>query len=129
MGSAGVGGSLSAASDVNLNSPTTGQGLKHSGVHWVNAAFTKADIGLSNVNNTSDADKPVSVPQAAAIAASGGGGGVTTITNLPAGSTIRVSSPVIARPTARTDITIMWVGYASAPVNAIQGDLWLELAA
>ena len=31
-------------------------------------SFAKADVGLSNVDNTSDANKPVSTAQAAAIA-------------------------------------------------------------
>lgn len=31
-------------------------------------ALAKADVGLSNVDNTSDANKPVSTAQAAAIA-------------------------------------------------------------
>lgn len=34
-----------------------------------NLALVKADVGLSNVDNTSDASKPVSTPQATAIAA------------------------------------------------------------
>ncbi len=51
---------------------------------------------------------------------------MTTLADLPAGSTIRVISPTTIRPTARTDISVIWIGYDSAPSNAIQGDLWLE---
>lgn len=61
MGSTGVGGSLSAASDVNLSSPATGESLRRSGAHWTNSALGKADIGLANVDNTSDTNKPVSL--------------------------------------------------------------------
>lgn len=35
---------------------------------WVNGTLTKTDVGLSNVDNTSDLNKPVSTAQASAIA-------------------------------------------------------------
>ena len=55
-----------------------------------------------------------------------GPAGATTIDDLPAGSTIRVMSPATTRPTARTDISVIWIGYASAPANALDCDLWFE---
>jgi len=114
MGSIGVGGSLSAASDVNLNNPASGQSLRRVGAYWVNAALLKADIGLSSVDNTSDANKPVSTAQAAAIAASD----APTYANLPAGSTITVAksgSTWPARPTSRNDIVVQWKGTDPSP--------------
>lgn len=36
---------------------------------WARSGLTSADVGLANVNNTSDVDKPVSTAQAAADAA------------------------------------------------------------
>jgi len=136
MGSTGVGGSLSAASDVNLNSPASGESLRSTGTYWANSPLTKTDVGLSNVDNTADIDKPVSTAtqtalnlkvntsSLATVATTG-----ETLATAPAGSTIRVMSPTTSRPTTRTDITVIWVAYTTAPANAIQGDLWLELAA
>lgn len=40
MGSPGVGGTISAASDVSFNSPTNGQVIQRSGSYWVNATPT-----------------------------------------------------------------------------------------
>lgn len=48
-------------------SPTTGQVRKWDGTNWVPYTFSKADFSLSNVDNTSDVNKPVSMAQAAAI--------------------------------------------------------------
>lgn len=121
MGSIGVGGSLSAASDVNLNSPANGESLKHSGAYWENSPFTRSDVGLGNVNNTSDADKPVSSAQATAIA---NAGGVPTYANLPAGSTITVAKPGSswpARPTGRGDIVVQWKGPDPSPAIVSSG--------
>lgn len=50
----------------------------------------------------------------------------TDVENLPAGTTLRVLAPVTIRPTSRADISVIWVGHVSSPVNAIQGDMWLE---
>ena len=131
MGSTGVGGSLSAASDVNLNSPATGESLRRTGAYWANAPVTKSDVGLSNIDNTSDADKPVSTAQAAAIA-SAGGGGVTTLANVAAGSMLVAplngsvnTSASTARPSARTDIFFRWRSTV-APTNMITGDEWYQ---
>lgn len=58
----GGGGGISNASDVVLSNPTTDQALSYDGAtqKWKNAAVTKAQVGLANVDNTSDANKPVS---------------------------------------------------------------------
>lgn len=54
-------GGFAAARKSALAAHTSATGNVH--------GLTKADIGLGNVNNTADADKPVSIAQAAAIAA------------------------------------------------------------
>lgn len=45
MGSPGVGGSLSAASDVLFNSPADGQTIQRSGSYWVNATLAGGGTG------------------------------------------------------------------------------------
>lgn len=61
----------SIARDSELSSHTDRTDNPHS--------VTKAQVGLSNVDNTSDADKPVSTAQQAAIDSVGGGGGVGSL--------------------------------------------------
>lgn len=68
-----------------------------------NVALVKGDVGLGSVDNTSDADKPVSTAQAAALATKGGltanntwtGGNAGTPTALPA-TTGTVTLPLAA---------------------------------
>lgn len=60
MASPGVGGSISAASDVLLDNPGNDQVLKRDGSYWKNLEVSKANVGLDNVDNTSDTNKPVS---------------------------------------------------------------------
>lgn len=43
--------------------------VAHGGTGASNAAAARSNLGLGNVDNTSDADKPVSTAQAAALAA------------------------------------------------------------
>ena len=67
-----------AASDVGA--ATTAQGAK-ADTAVQPAGLTKAAVGLGNVANTSDANKPVSTAQAAALAGkAGAGGGLTGVT-------------------------------------------------
>ena len=80
------------------------------------------DVALSSVQN----DQVLAYDNTSSKWQNKAGGGAPTLANLPAGSTLTVASPATARPTARTDISVIWVGYAAAPANAIQGDLWLE---
>lgn len=53
-----------AQADTDVNNKIDTHIINHDNPHEV----TKAQVGLSNVNNTSDADKPVSTAQATAIA-------------------------------------------------------------
>jgi len=60
---------ISGAADVFLNSPVTGEYLSYntSTGKWQNASVDKTTIGLGNVDNTSDANKPVSNTQQTAL--------------------------------------------------------------
>jgi hypothetical protein len=73
-------------------------------------AAARSNLGLSNVNNTADSAKPVSTPQAAAIAAAvaGVGGGPS----LGLDSIVRVNDTVIT-----SDITF-WMNNQTCTVNA-----------
>lgn len=61
---------LNSLSDVTLSSPTNGQVFRYNSTSstWENYTLVKADIGLGNVDNTSDLDKPISTLTAAALA-------------------------------------------------------------
>lgn len=65
----GAARSLTSLSDVTISNPVAGNALVYNvtDVQWENRALVKADIGLSNVDNTSDAGKPVSAAQQAAL--------------------------------------------------------------
>lgn len=71
---------------------------------------TAADVGLGNVNNTSDANKPISTAQQVALDAR------------------LVWVDVIDQNTARpADATrVIWIGGTVQPVNMATGDIWLK---
>jgi hypothetical protein len=48
---------LSGLTDVAIVSAASGDFLRHNGTAWVDYAITKSDVGLGNVDNTSDATK------------------------------------------------------------------------
>ena len=47
--------------------PETGELLKYDGSEWTNDSIVKSEIGLGNVDNTSDANKPVSTATQTAL--------------------------------------------------------------
>ena len=59
--------SLNDLSDVTISSATQGQVLMKGSSVWENASLSKSDVGLGNVDNTSDANKPVSTATQIAI--------------------------------------------------------------
>lgn len=59
--------SLNDLSDVTITSASQGQVLIRGASNWENANLTKSDVGLGNVDNTSDANKPVSTATQIAI--------------------------------------------------------------
>lgn len=73
-------------------------------------AVTKADVGLSNVNNTSDASKPIST---------------ATQTALNARLVwVDVVDENTARPAGAT--RVIWIGGTDEPLNMATGDVWLR---
>lgn len=65
----GAARSLDALSDVTITTPAGGNALAYDSAdeQWKNRPLTRSDVGLSNVDNTSDAGKPVSAAQQAAL--------------------------------------------------------------
>ena len=49
--------------------PEMGELLKYDGSEWTNDSIVKSEVGLGNVDNTSDADKPVSTATQTALSA------------------------------------------------------------
>lgn len=60
LSSGGGATDLNGLNDVTLSSPSTGQVLKYGTTQWENSSLNKSDVGLSNVDNTSDLNKPIS---------------------------------------------------------------------
>lgn len=60
---------IAGAADVFLNNPTSGDALSYntSTAKWQNAALDKTRVGLGNVDNTSDTNKPISTAQQTAL--------------------------------------------------------------
>lgn len=179
-----INGEVKRTETLTLQSGGTGG---ESGVSSVNTrtgdvVLTKSDVNLGNVDNTSDANKPVSTAQQTALdakaasshnhpaadisdstttgrnvltaasqsaARSAIGAGTSNlavgtgagdakagnytppVADLPAGSIIAVhwtGSAWPARPTARTDITVHWIGgtEANAPSGLSGTDVWIR---
>jgi hypothetical protein len=59
---------VDSLSNVTISSKTSGDVMKWNGTAWVNSALSKSDVGLGNVDNTSDANKPVSTATSTALA-------------------------------------------------------------
>lgn len=66
-GGGGGASTLDDLTDVVITSAATGQILKHNGTNFVNVTPVKGDVGLGNVDNTSDANKPISTAQQTAL--------------------------------------------------------------
>ena len=65
----GAGSNLSGASDVFLSNTASNDLLKYntSTSKWNNGQLSKTNVGLANVDNTSDANKPISTATQAAL--------------------------------------------------------------
>lgn len=74
-------------------------------------AVTKSDVGLGNVNNTSDANKPISTAQQAALDAR-----IVWVDSS--------GSPSVARPSDAQ--VVFWIGGTTQPTNMATGDVWLK---
>jgi hypothetical protein len=58
---------LGDLTDVGNGTPTNGNAIMGDGDSWESRALVKADVGLSNVDNTSDVNKPVSTATQTAL--------------------------------------------------------------
>jgi len=58
---------LNDLSDVIISLPASGEFFRYDGDEWVNDTASKSDVGLGNVDNTSDANKPVSTATQTAL--------------------------------------------------------------
>src|SRR5690606_21515889 len=108
--------------------------------------LTKNDVGLANVDNTSDAAKPVSTATQTAINAKytkpgtgipeadlstalqtkineAGGGGFSPVSGAKVMVTQDFTTAGTARCTSRTDVTVRWRGPVE-PTNMVNGDEW-----
>ena len=59
--------SLNDLTDVIISQPESGDFFRYQGGEWVNDTANKSDVGLGNVDNTSDANKPVSTATQTAL--------------------------------------------------------------
>lgn len=118
---------LNALTDVTITSPATAQLLRYNGSQWANAApttvktdlaLTKTDVGLANVDNTSDVNKPVSTAQQTALnlkaplASPAFTGNVTVSAGITAAAGITASNGSVTAPKAQLvvgDHVTAWV--------------------
>lgn len=73
-------------------------------------SLVKADVGLSDVDNTSDATKPVSGPQQTAL------NGKLSWVDVVGANT--------QRPAGAS--RVVWIGGTVQPVNMTAGDIWMQ---
>ena len=58
---------LNDLSDVIIAQPASGEFFRYNGDEWTNDTAAKGDVGLGNVDNTSDANKPISTATQTAL--------------------------------------------------------------
>jgi hypothetical protein len=58
---------LAALTDVAITAAAAGDFLRHNGTAWVDYVLTKSDVGLANVDNISDVNKPISTATQTAL--------------------------------------------------------------
>lgn len=103
-------GSIQLAGDLGGTAalPTVVSGASHS--------HTKAQVGLGNVDNTSDANKPVSTAQQTAFNAKA---------DLTASEAVKVHDGTAGGGTRPTGYyRVRWVGGTVRPTNMVAGDIW-----
>lgn len=125
---------LDAAAAAKLNSSVAVASINgHTGV----VVLAKSDFGLGNVDNTSDANKPISTAiqtalnnkaNSSSLATVATSGDYNDLTNKPVIATpgvltVAVTTGSEARPTATT---VLWVGGNTQPTNMVNGDLWFS---
>lgn len=91
---------------------------------FVDTYYNKAQIGLGNVDNTSDADKPVSTAQASAIKQAQSSAVQDATSYTQTNSSIPEASPSVKLTFANNRGTVeMWGQTTTTPVNITTTDL------
>lgn len=121
----GTGTGIQNASDVFFSGLAANNTLKYDSVtsKWTNAtaSVTKSDIGLSNVDNTSDAAKPISTATQSAL---------DSISNDVSVRPVRLvyNSSWPSRPSVTYAEWVDPTGLAPAPSAMIDGDTFIQKA-
>jgi len=127
----GGGGGASALDDLNdvtITSATQGQVLKKGASDWENASLSKSDVGLGNVDNTSDLNKPISTATQTALNAKENASTVLTST-LSAGSTSLTFSNAAITITSMYDIYADKYGLTPTNISITTGQAVLTFEA
>ena len=120
--------SLNDLNDVTITSATQGQVLKKGASDWENASLSKSDVGLGNVDNTSDLDKPISTATQTALNAKENASTVLTST-LSAGSTSLTFSNAAITTTAMYDVYADKYGLTPTDITITTGQAVLTFEA
>lgn len=95
-----------------------------------NVTLVKGDVGLGNVDNTSDAAKPISTATQTALDGKKASTYTPPIADLPAGTMLAARWTGVAwpaRPTARTDLVVHWLSSDPAATNPPAGALSVDV--
>lgn len=122
-------------------SPTNDDVLQRKAGAWTNRtpaqvktdlALTKSDVGLANVDNTSDANKPVSTAQQTALDGKANSSHTHAQADVTGLTTLLALGFYYADGTTSTNARpsvpgkVLWVGGTTQPVNMTTGDLWIK---
>lgn len=114
----------SKAADADLDTHVTDTANPH--------AVTKTQVGLGNVDNTSDANKPVSSAQQTALNGKANTththaqADVTGLTSLLALGFYYADGTTSTNPRPSVPGKVIWVGGTTQPVNMTTGDIWIK---
>lgn len=140
----GVSG-ISGASDVFLSAPVTNDSLSYDAAieKWKNQVVDKTRVGLSNVDNTTDLNKPISTATQTALDAKAATAHTHTATQISdstaVGRSVVVAANVAAARTAigaadaATSVQFAGSGpgriwtQTTEPTSAVDGDWWVSI--
>lgn len=126
--SGGGASSLNDLNDVTITSATQGQVLKKGASDWENSSLSKNDVGLDNVDNTSDLNKPISTATQAALNAKENASTVLTST-LSAGNTSLTFSNAAITTTSMYDVYADKYGLTPTNISITTGQAVLTFEA
>lgn len=109
---------LDQLTDAQVSSPATNQALLFNGSLFVNRALTKADVGLPLADNTSDASKPISAAQQAALDLKADASALTTEAGARATADTTLQTNVNAEATVRGNADTTLQGNIDAEASA-----------